>query len=184
MEGKRNYGEMSVGEDALFNLEKYSNSTLAAATEIQSNLDSIIAASLDLAPDTRAASRIWGFKKDPWQFYSESGQLLFSLENIRITVVKAIDLSHGLRGLMILRLDWTTFSDDEFAGKIEIPTFIHATDGDGETLVTWDLGQLRPTADWVRRPVSFMQDFDPRIYDNISGAELCLCMFNNRLYEC
>ena len=184
MEDKRTYGALETGQDELLDLEKYANSSDIPGARIESTLDTVFAASLGLATGSPAESNVWGFKKDPWQFYSEAGELLFSLEDIRFTIVRAADHRKEYRCLMVLRLDWTTFCGDELIPKNEVPLFVHVTNGAGEAVLTWDLGRLRVGSGWVRRPLSFIQDFDPRLYEDIHSAHLHLFLLNCRLYEC
>jgi len=182
---ERNFGASPVREDNPYNLEGYGNESVKEFAEIDSVLDRIITEGLGLPENCPAEGRLWRFKKDPWQFYSDSGQLLFTLEHIRFTIFKAGDLDGGSRCNVILRFDWTNQRwDDLDWSKPEIPMIIRAVNDEGECLFQWDLGKLCAQSDWIRRPVSYMQDIDPDIFQHITGISWHLFFGKGRLYEC
>ncbi len=185
MEQGRRFGIAGSSEGSLSDLEKYLNETSGNPDGIESTLDSAITESLNLPANARVQSRGWRFKKDPWQFYSEGGQLLFSLENIRFTIVKADDHNAGNRCATILRFDWSVHTDTGIlVSNQNIPMQLRINAPGGAALLDWELGRVTPTAEWLRRPVSYLQDIDPALFDRIGGAGLYLFFYNARLYEC
>lgn len=182
---ERNFGASSVREDIPYNLEGYGNESVREFAEIDSPLDRIISESLGLPPDCPAEARIWQFKKDPWQFYSDSGQLLFTLDRLRFTIFKSGDFDGGKRCHVILCFEWTNQRKEGiYLNKPEIPMIIRTVNDEGECLLQWDLGKLLPQSDWIRRPMSFMQDIDPDNYEKITGISWHLFFGKGRLYEC
>ena len=185
MNPERNFGASSVAEDNPGNLEGYGNESLKEFAEISSPLGAIIAEGLGFPPDCPAESRLWRFKKDPWQFYSDSGQLLFTLENSRLTVFRAEDRDGGSRGNVILRFDWTDQRrDDADANRQEIAMIVRGVNNEGDCVFHWDLAGFAPQRDWIRRPVSYMQDIDPGIFEQITAISWHLFFGKSRLYEC
>lgn len=184
MEHERNFGVSPLVEESLYHLEKYADMTVAEHTEIESVLDEITTRGLDLPANSRARSRIWHFQKDPWQFHRITGQPLLTLANLRFTIIEADDHDGGRRCNMLLRLDWTTHREkNNYGNGIEVPMLARVVNAAGDDIVHWDLGRLRMRPDWVRRPISFIQDFSPRTFDEIGGMNLVLFLFQGRLYE-
>jgi hypothetical protein len=185
MEKGRRYGIVGSSEGSLSDLEKYLNETSGEPEGIESTLDSAITESLNLPDNAHVNMRVWRFKKDPWQFYSKDGQLVFSLENIRFTNIRADDHQGGDRCAGILRFDWSVHTDtDILVSNQNIPVQLRINAADGTVLHDWEPGRVTPTVDWLRRPVSYLQDINPALFDRIGGAGLYLFFYNARLYEC
>jgi len=185
MEQGRRFGIVGSSEGNLSDLEKYLNETSANPQGIESTLDGAINGTVYLPDNTRVHSRVWKFNKDPWQFYSENGQLLFSLDNIRLAIVRADDYHSDNRCVSILRFDWShNAAEDNPTSNQKIPVQVRINAADGTTLQDWEPGLVTPGAEWRRRPVSFMQDIDPEMSDRIGGAGLYLFFCHARMYEC
>jgi len=178
-------GVLPVADKLPADIEGYGNESIKEFDKINSVLDRITSESLGLPDGCKAEARIWKFKKDPWQFYSDSGQLLFSLEQLRLAVFKAIDPEGGSHCYAILRFQWTSQRpDDPQWARPEIPMVIRAVNDEGECLMQWDLGKLCVQADWIRRPSSFISDVDPGNFGRITGISWHLYYGKGRLYEC
>lgn len=174
-----------ISADDLFLVDKYGNPGEGSPYLERSEVGPLLAGSLALNQGASAEVRIWRVQKDPWQFYSASGGLLFTVENIRLSLIRIDDDGHAARCNMILRFDWTTH--DEMADTLrrqDVPILVRAGAGDEETLITWNAGTLIPVRGWIRRPVSFMQDINPLLYDDIERFEWYMFLFSNKLYEC
>ncbi len=185
MDMKRSFGISETSTDIPYNLERYDNESKSEFTEIGSRLSSVITESIGLPENCPARSRIWQFHKDPWQFYSDSGKLLFVLERIKYSAIK-IEVGEGdYRCNTFLRFDWTGHDHiGNIWSNLEIPMVATSKDMAGDEIVQWDMGKLYARNDWVMRPVSFMQEIDPHYYDEIAAIEWCLFVGRGKLYDC
>ncbi len=185
MDNGRRFGIVGSSEGSLSDLEKYLDETSGEPEGIESTLSNAITESLALPDNAQVQMQVWRFKKDPWQFYSEDGQQLLSLENIRFTNVRAENKDAGYRCAVILSFDWNVPADSGmFVSNQNIPVQLRINAADGTALFDWEPGRMTPSADRQGRPVSFMQDIDPALFDRIGGAGLYLFFYNARLYEC
>jgi len=186
MKGERNFGTYHSTPDNPYEVEKYGNRTVSEPQRIESNLTRMVTAGLDLPSKCSGRSRLWHFEKEPWQFYSDSGHLLFSLGNIKFSVWHMDDFENAFRGVMLLRFDWTdgVVSEEEEGRNREVPMFVEIEGRENNTPAVWDLGRLAVGRKWVRRPVTFMQEFDPEDFSRIRGCRWCIFPRRERMYEC
>jgi len=181
---KRDYGHPPVSENIPYHFEIYDNETLDEHAEVSFRTDRTLIAALDLPEQGAAFSRIWGFKKDPWQFHKSSGELLFSLERIKFSMIRAGDIADDIRCLTVLHFNWTDhYHPPEKSGDCNIPGVVRLIDSSGGDIHTWDLGKLHTGISRVRRPMTLLSEIDPRFADTICGAVWNLFIGWGRLYD-
>jgi len=128
-----------------------------------------------------AESKTWSYA-NPYEKKATDGTPIFTIYDLKFTIVRAVIPTGGYKCYMTLSGYWTTFG---WGTNRNIPAsfldiLVDVKNSAGGVILAWPIDDIAIGCRWNRQSMTFSNDFDPDIYDIIAYASV---IFKNTTFR-